>query len=409
MAAIGGLWTVQSLDQWLQGHCHADYTTTDENRLQYTSQSVISLDSVPHCPSITPELDDTAYGATAQTPQRLNLSQPHTPHASHFSLQGTPSMQQFDQHQRFHGGPGQYPSWLSTVVAPGLGNHWSGIPTRQGSSSTDFSSAHGQEHPSPPLLGCFTQPGGRGRGNELPKVHRTIIPNAPVNPRDAAVFATDVDILMCCIQAKKETDNIIRVAEDRITREEKQQLWSFQAPVYHQNTDFHDCDTYTGSETDYFSNPKRAHTGDKPYSCKAPGCGQRFSQLGNLRTHERRHTGERPYECSVCGKKFAQRGNLQAHQVVHQKTKPFVCKLDNCYKQFTQRGNLKAHQNKYHPETLKALVQMFASITDTSAVPEEDKELWEYFATTYKNSNKGIKGRGKRRNPNHSQPLRLLS
>lgn len=30
-------------------------------------------------------------------------------------------------------------------------------------------------------------------------------------------------------------------------------------------------------------------------------------------------------------------------------------------------------------------------------VTAQDKELWEYFATLYKNSNKGIKGRGKDR------------
>ena len=30
-------------------------------------------------------------------------------------------------------------------------------------------------------------------------------------------------------------------------------------------------------------------------------------------------------------------------------------------------------------------------------VSAHDKELWEYFATLYKNSNKGIKGRGKDR------------
>ncbi len=28
---------------------------------------------------------------------------------------------------------------------------------------------------------------------------------------------------------------------------------------------------------------------------------------------------------------------------------------------------------------------------------ESDRELWEYFSTLYKNSNKGIKGRGKDR------------
>jgi len=31
------------------------------------------------------------------------------------------------------------------------------------------------------------------------------------------------------------------------------------------------------------------------------------------------------------------------------------------------------------------------------AVSPEEKELWEYFASLYKNSNKGIKGRGKDR------------
>jgi hypothetical protein len=37
----------------------------------------------------------------------------------------------------------------------------------------------------------------------------------------------------------------------------------------------------------------------------------------------------------------------------------------------------------------------FAPIKDGDVVASVDMELWEYFANLYKNSNNGIKGRGK--------------
>ncbi|KAL5615625.1 hypothetical protein BROUX41_005663 [Berkeleyomyces rouxiae] len=150
----------------------------------------------------------------------------------------------------------------------------------------------------------------------------------------------------------------------------------------------------------------RAHTGEKPYKCSAPGCDRRFSQLGNLRTHERLHSGDRPYTCDQCNKGFSARGKLKSHQAIHNGERRFVCKLEDCNKGFTQLGNLKAHQNKFHEATIKMLTDKFSKMSagERANQADPDVKVWEYFATLYKNSNKGIKGRGKGRKVNVIRP-----
>ncbi|KAK9466383.1 hypothetical protein V1512DRAFT_208356 [Lipomyces arxii] len=143
----------------------------------------------------------------------------------------------------------------------------------------------------------------------------------------------------------------------------------------------------------------RSHTGSRPYVCDVPNCGKRFSQRGNLRTHKRCHTGERPYVCQFCDKRFAQRGNVRAHLLTHEDYRPYVCKLDGCVKSFTQLGNLKSHQNRFHASTLNVLAAKFQVYTadeyDESTIPADERDMFDYFAELYRNSNKGIKGRGK--------------
>ncbi|KAF2093963.1 hypothetical protein NA57DRAFT_47658 [Rhizodiscina lignyota] len=213
-------------------------------------------------------------------------------------------------------------------------------------------------------------------------------------------FNTDVDVLMKAIQAKTHSTPPKTQQQQQPARQAMPA--PVEAPKSVQKTrkryqcDIPDCNKSFYQKT-HLEIHKRAHTGVKPFVCKEPSCGQRFSQLGNLKTHERRHTGERPYNCDICGKAFAQRGNVRAHKIVHQQIKPFTCKLDECGKQFTQLGNLKSHQNKFHAQTLRYLATKFASISEGDPVTVADKDLWEYFASLYKNSNKGIKGRGKDR------------
>lgn len=51
----------------------------------------------------------------------------------------------------------------------------------------------------------------------------------------------------------------------------------------------------------------------------------------------------------------------------------------------------------------------FAMITEPDRMSPQDAELWEYFAMLYKNSNKGIKGRGKDRRVSSTAKTRANS
>ncbi|EFW22551.1 hypothetical protein D8B26_000785 [Coccidioides posadasii str. Silveira] len=264
------------------------------------------------------------------------------------------------------------------------------------------------------------------------------LPSKPEEPSDSKVrlkpeieFSTEVDTLMKTIQAKPKlvqpqlpplhqfTNGVpgwshpayggsAPGGQGLFTSQPDRSLTTKQKPRRKYECNLPHCRKSFYQKT-HLDIHMRAHTGDKPFVCREPACGQRFSQLGNLKTHERRHTGEKPYSCEICNKRFAQRGNVRAHKITHEKAKPFICRLDDCGKQFTQLGNLKSHQNKFHAQTLRDLTFRFSSLTDTERLAPQDIELWEYFATLYKNSNKGIKGRGKDRRVSSSAKLRATT
>lgn len=226
------------------------------------------------------------------------------------------------------------------------------------------------------------------------------------------VGATNVDNLMLIIQAqnkhaekvaKGETNEPFRIEDEHKLIPAEGTLNGGVGKrstntVLKYKCDFPDCNKSFSQKT-HLEIHGRSHTGERPYKCDFEGCGKTFSQRGNLRTHRRSHTGEKPYTCEVCDKKFAQRGNYRAHKLIHENHRPYVCKLDNCNKTFTQLGNLKAHQNKFHTETVNSIIARLkfygTSVHSWSMLPPEETSLLKYFSDLYKNSNRGIKGRGK--------------
>lgn len=245
--------------------------------------------------------------------------------------------------------------------------------------------------------------------------HETLskLPNSILDAADAGALedskpllgVTKVDQLMLMIQARKKgvTEKVPTTADGRLLIDENsnilppssQLVGGVEKPKGSHGVKQHECPYCHRffTQSTHLEVHVRSHIGYKPFQCEY--CGKRFTQGGNLRTHQRLHTGEKPYECELCGKRFSRKGNLAAHIVTHQKLKPFICKLDGCNKTFTQLGNMKAHQNRFHLNTLNELTQKLAEMDPSENIAPKEKELLEYFASLYKNSNKGIKGRGK--------------
>ena len=56
---------------------------------------------------------------------------------------------------------------------------------------------------------------------------------------------------------------------------------------------------------------------------------------------------------------------------------------------------------------MRGLTLRFSTVVDGDRMSPQDRELWDYFSSLYKNSNKGIKGRGKDRRVSSTAKLTI--
>mmetsp|Transcript_24387 Transcript_24387/g.63596 ORF Transcript_24387/g.63596 Transcript_24387/m.63596 type:complete len:327 (+) Transcript_24387:162-1142(+) len=64
----------------------------------------------------------------------------------------------------------------------------------------------------------------------------------------------------------------------------------------------------------------RVHTGERPYACDWPECKKRFRRSDELTRHLRHHTGARPYRCTTCNRRFQRSDHLAAHLNTHRRS-----------------------------------------------------------------------------------------
>ncbi|PQE05170.1 C2H2 transcription factor protein [Rutstroemia sp. NJR-2017a BVV2] len=237
--------------------------------------------------------------------------------------------------------------------------------------------------PEKPELICKAPRSSESYISSIPEARKTISSNIRIDGTTEAEFGTDVDTLMKMIQSKTQVSSA--QPDSSFSFEDQNMPLSSIYRSKHEASSQHKLIFGKLQEEKHTTTIRK-----KRFQCTIANCKKRFLQKVHLEIHQRSHNGDKPYVSTIRGALLlgAISNNLKA------------CNVPDCNRSFSQqgnltRGNLKSHQNKYHTATLRRLTNRFANISDADKITSADKELWEYFAALYKNSNKGIKGRGK--------------
>ena len=72
----------------------------------------------------------------------------------------------------------------------------------------------------------------------------------------------------------------------------------------------------------------------------------------------KRHLNIKPFECNICEMKFTRNSTLKIHKFVHTGERPHKCNFYGCEKRFSEKGNLSTHQ-KIHVYYLNFYLKIY--------------------------------------------------
>ena len=85
----------------------------------------------------------------------------------------------------------------------------------------------------------------------------------------------------------------------------------------------------------------------KEFLCDFGSCTNKYKTKYSLKRHYLSHMGVRQHKCPFCEKRFSLAQYLQEHMFIHTGEKPFTCKFPGCGKKFRQAGKLSIHKKQH--------------------------------------------------------------
>jgi uncharacterized Zn-finger protein len=120
----------------------------------------------------------------------------------------------------------------------------------------------------------------------------------------------------------------------------------------------------------------RIHTGEKPYKCEFPGCGSNFKAYGHLKDHSKIHLNLKPFSCTLCSSKYARGSTLKIHMRIHSENKPYACSYEGCGKKFVEKGNMKTHFQRHYINHKQSEEKVLNFIEEnTRSIPSKDETI----------------------------------